>query len=131
MNKTSTAQEIPVQPHDWEGSAVVPIGADSAFNGYVAAHLIFALDRLALLDPLESGDVDVPEFAARTGTDPRMLHELLRVAECCGYVDVRDGRATREGGGPPAWLLHLGGRRVRGTARQHGRYRRRQAPVQP
>ena len=105
---TSTVQDIAERPpHDWAGAAVTPVRVDSAFNGYVAAQVIFALDRLALLDPLESGDVDVREFAARTRTDQRMLHELLRVAECCGYVALHDGRATLAPAGREA--AHLRG----------------------
>ncbi|HXL91012.1 MAG TPA: class I SAM-dependent methyltransferase [Streptosporangiaceae bacterium] len=94
MYKTTTGQEITAPPHDWDGAALTPIGVDTAFNGYVAAHVIFALHRLALLDSLESGDVDVREFAASTGTDLRMLQELLRAAACCGYVTLLEESAA-------------------------------------
>jgi hypothetical protein len=94
MHEIGSTQETVECPQDWTGSAVAPIGVDSAFNGYVAAQIIFSLDRLALLDPLASGDVNVREFAIHAGTDHRMLSELLRLAESCGYVAVRDGRAA-------------------------------------
>lgn len=76
-------------PSDWVGSATVPIGVDQAFNGYLAAQIIFSLDRLELLGELERGQVDVPRFALRKGADERLLRELLGAAAKCGYVSVR------------------------------------------
>src|ERR1700734_2119943 len=82
-------------PADWTGSAAVPIGVDEAFNGYVAAQIVFALDRLGLLaELLEHGQVDVHAAAVRIGADQRMLGELLRAAQACGYLVLRDGEAA-------------------------------------
>lgn len=82
-------------PADWMGTAAVPIGLDEAFNGYVAAQIVFALDRLGLLDELlEHGRVDVTATAQRLGADRRMLGELLRAAQSCGYLVLTDGAAT-------------------------------------
>lgn len=75
-------------PSDWVGGATVPIGVDEAFNGYVAAQIIFSLDRLELIAELEQGQVDVPRFAIQKGADERMLRELLRAAGRCGYVTM-------------------------------------------
>ncbi len=95
MNGTQTAPTASGWPQDWKGTAATPISVDEAFNGYLAAQIVFALDRLGLLDQLlELGEVDVREFAARSGADHRMLHELLRAAETCGYVAVREGLAA-------------------------------------
>ncbi|HEY1626875.1 MAG TPA: class I SAM-dependent methyltransferase [Streptosporangiaceae bacterium] len=82
-------------PADWTGRSAIPISVDEAFNGYVAAQIVFALDRLGLLDELlEHGQADVRVAADRTGADERMLGELLRGAQTCGYVVLRDGVAT-------------------------------------
>jgi phenylpyruvate C(3)-methyltransferase len=82
-------------PADWTGAAAIPIGVDQAFNGYVAAQIVFALDRLGLLDELLTrGQTDVRAAAIRLGADERMLGELLRAAQTCGYLELTDGVAT-------------------------------------
>ena len=82
-------------PADWTGRSAVPIGVDEAFNGYIAAQIVFALDRLGLLDELlERGEADVRAAAVRLGADQRMLGELLRVAQTCGYVVLSDDVAA-------------------------------------
>ncbi len=82
-------------PADWTGSSAIPIGVDEAFNGYVAAQVVFALDRLGLLEELlEHGWLDVRETAVRVGADEVMLGELLRAAQACGYLVLTDGRAV-------------------------------------
>lgn len=81
-------------PADWTGRSATPISVDEAFNGYLAAQIVFALDRLELLDELlEHGQADVRAAAARVG-DQLMLGELLRAAQSCGYVVLRDGVAV-------------------------------------
>lgn len=82
-------------PGEWMGSALTPIDADTAFNGYLAAQLIYALDRLELLDELAGeGRLDIRAAAARTGADEFLLRELLRAAAACGYVVLRDETAV-------------------------------------
>lgn len=82
-------------PADWTGTSAVPVSVDEAFNGYVAAQVVFALDRLGLLDQLvEHGQVEVREAAVHLGADQRMLGELLRAAQTCGYVVLRDDVAV-------------------------------------
>lgn len=82
-------------PADWTGRSAIPISVDEAFNGYVAAQIVFALDRLGLLEELlEHGRVDVRASAVRIGADQLMLGELLRAAQTCGYVVLRDGVAV-------------------------------------
>jgi hypothetical protein len=81
-------------PADWTGRSAIPISVDEAFNGYVAAQIVFALDRLGLLtELLEHGRVEVQAAAVRVGADHRMLGELLRAAQTCGYLVLRDGVA--------------------------------------
>jgi phenylpyruvate C(3)-methyltransferase len=82
-------------PADWTGRSAIPVSVDEAFNGYVAAQIVFALDRLGLLDELlEHGQVDVQATAVRIGADQRMLGELFRAAQTCGYVVLSDGAAV-------------------------------------
>jgi phenylpyruvate C(3)-methyltransferase len=82
-------------PADWTGKSAIPISVDEAFNGYVAAQVVFALDRLGLLDELlEQGRADVRAAAIRVGADRLLLGELLRAAQTCGYVVLRDGVAV-------------------------------------
>jgi phenylpyruvate C(3)-methyltransferase len=82
-------------PADWTGRSAIPISVDEAFNGYVAAQIVFALDRLGLLDELlEHGRADVHAAAIHLGADERMLGELLRAAQTCGYLELKDGVAA-------------------------------------
>ena len=82
-------------PPDWTGRSAIPISVDEAFNGYVAAQIVFALDRLGLFEELlEHGQADVRAAAVRLGADQRMLGELLRAAQTCGYVVLRDDVAA-------------------------------------
>jgi hypothetical protein len=82
-------------PADWIGTSAIPIGLDEAFNGYLAAQIVFALDRLGLLDELlEQGQVDIRATAERISADERMLGELLRAAQTYAYVELRDGAAV-------------------------------------
>ena len=82
-------------PADWIGRSAVPISVDEAFNGYVAAQIVFALDRLGLLEELlEHGQADVRAAAVRLGADPLMLGELLRAAQASGYLTLTDDVAV-------------------------------------
>lgn len=82
-------------PVDWTGGAPTPISADQAFNGYIAATLVFSLDRLGLLDDLLAHDeVDVTGFCAASGADHQLTLEVLSGAEVCGYVRVHDGMVS-------------------------------------
>ena len=82
-------------PADWTGRSAIPISVDEAFNGYLAAQIVFALDRLGLLEELlEHGRADVHAAAARIGADQVMLVALLRAAQTCGYLVLRDGEAV-------------------------------------
>jgi phenylpyruvate C(3)-methyltransferase len=82
-------------PADWTGGTSTPISADQAFNGYVAAMIVFSLDRMGLLDGLlERGQVDIAGFCAASGADEQLIREVLSSAEACGYVRVRDGTVS-------------------------------------
>lgn len=79
----------PAIPADWHGAAPAPIGVDQAFNGFVAAGIVNALDRLGAFDRLlADGALDVPRFvaAAGPGARERVIREVLRCAATCGWV---------------------------------------------
>nr|WP_296067763.1 class I SAM-dependent methyltransferase [uncultured Actinoplanes sp.] len=75
-------------PADWQGTAPSPLGVDEAFNGYVAAQVVFAFDRLGLLDRL-AGE-EALEVAALDG-DQGVLAALVRAAEAYGYLTATGG----------------------------------------
>lgn len=79
----------------WNGSASVPIPVDEAFNGYIAASLIHAMEKLGLLDYLEThSQVEIGSFAESQGLDPRQLGGVAAVAVKCGYLVADGGHLT-------------------------------------
>jgi phenylpyruvate C(3)-methyltransferase len=78
-------------PDDWRGTARTPLDPDTVFNGFVAANVVFSLDRLGLLDLLAAGPVPWASIEARHG---RAGLELVRVAVSLGYLTRRDGEAV-------------------------------------
>jgi hypothetical protein len=84
-------------PADWHGAAPVPIGVDQAFNGYVAATVVNALDRLGVWDRLAARPrLDVPAFVRDAGpaVRERIVREVLRAAAVCGWLRLEDGGDT-------------------------------------
>jgi len=80
-------------PADWRGTATRPIGVDAAFNGYIAANIIFALDQLGVWDLLDrEGDATLARLPAVTGSNERLLGHLLKAAIACGYLRRRADR---------------------------------------
>ncbi|MFD0886455.1 hypothetical protein ACFQ08_18075 [Streptosporangium algeriense] len=73
-------------PEQWHGQASTPIAPADAYNGYIAANVIFALDRLGLMERIGRGDRLYTEDYADNG---RAL-ALLRAATCCGYLKADD-----------------------------------------
>ncbi|MFF1336978.1 class I SAM-dependent methyltransferase [Streptomyces sp. NPDC058290] len=89
---TSTAQ--------WLGEAPTPLNPDTAFNGFICAHVLHALERLGLLRTLQDdGSADVAPFCRENGLDEAVFRSLIRAAESFGYLEVHDDRvrATRTG----------------------------------
>lgn len=71
----------------WGGSAKVPIGVDQAFNGYIAASLIHAMEKVGLLDYLDTHSaVDIGNFTRSRGLDVRQLSGVVAAAIKCGYL---------------------------------------------
>jgi hypothetical protein len=84
-------------PADWEGSAPAPVGVDQAFNGYVAATVVNALDRLGIWDRLAADPLlDLRVVAAESGpaVRERVLRELVRAAATCGWLRLQDDGGT-------------------------------------
>ncbi|HET9893402.1 MAG TPA: class I SAM-dependent methyltransferase [Streptosporangiaceae bacterium] len=84
-------------PDEWHGQTATPIDPADAFNGYVAANVVFALDRVGLLEPIGRGEsVSVPNLAAilPAGADPPRVIAVLRAAADCGYLKATDGVFT-------------------------------------
>jgi phenylpyruvate C(3)-methyltransferase len=84
-------------PADWAGAAPAPIGVDAAFNGYVAATVVHALDRLGIWDRLERDPLlDLRALAAESGpaVRERVLREVVRAAAGCGWLRLQDDGGT-------------------------------------
>ncbi|MEU3776654.1 class I SAM-dependent methyltransferase [Streptomyces sp. NPDC032472] len=84
----------------WQGEAPTPLNPDTAFNGFVCAHVLHALERLGLLRRLEDeGSLEVPSFCREHHLDHAVVHALVRAAESFGYLAVSGDRvrATRTG----------------------------------
>ncbi|MEW2412815.1 class I SAM-dependent methyltransferase [Streptomyces sp. NPDC046866] len=84
----------------WQGEAPTPLNPDTAFNGFICAHVLHALERLGLLGRLETeGSVEVPSFCREHQLDQAVVHALVSAAESFGYLAVSGDRvrATRTG----------------------------------
>jgi hypothetical protein len=75
-------------PDDWSGNFITPIHPDTAFNGYVAANVIFALEQLALWELLEHSDVSANDFIARHGLQDKIFRQLCNVAQDFGLITI-------------------------------------------
>ncbi|MEU3994127.1 class I SAM-dependent methyltransferase [Streptomyces platensis] len=92
--------EMESAPEDWNGRTAIPIGADDAFNGYIAANVVFALDGVGIFDELDAqGSLRVSEFVQRRALDGQLIHALLTAAETFGYIATRDDLVTLTGAG--------------------------------
>lgn len=87
-------------PREWAGRAVSPVTADTAFNGFVCTHVIFALERLGAVARLaEAGSLDIPAFCAERGIGERVFRALIRKAEIFGHVRVAGDHVELTGEG--------------------------------
>ncbi|MFE7676810.1 class I SAM-dependent methyltransferase [Streptomyces albidoflavus] len=94
------------EPEEWKGRTTVPIGADDAFNGYIAANVIFALDGVGIFEELDTrGCLQVAEFAQRKALDSQLFHTLLTAAENLGYITTSDRVVTLTSAGRDAALM--------------------------
>ncbi|GGK74119.1 SAM-dependent methyltransferase [Mangrovihabitans endophyticus] len=78
----------------WRGEAVTPLHPDTAFNGFICAHVVHALQGLGLLDELDGGAVDLAGFSAAHRLDADVVRALAAAAARFGYLEVRDDHAV-------------------------------------
>ncbi|MFJ3493025.1 SAM-dependent methyltransferase [Streptomyces sp. NPDC086091] len=87
-------------PADWRGDTKTPLDADTAFNGFISTHVVFALEQLGLFTWFDKESrLDVPDFCRTRRTDETVLRHLLSAAESFGYLTVTGDRVTPT----PAW----------------------------
>jgi histidinol-phosphate aminotransferase len=67
-----------------------PLDVATMFNGYVGAHVVYALDRLGVWERLLEGPASVTTLCARDNADRTKLRALLDSATILGHVEIRD-----------------------------------------
>ena len=78
---------------EWQGQALAPLNPDTAFNGYICAHVVHALERLGVFERLQDGrSLDTTAFCAEGRLDPGVFRALVQAAESFGYLDVHGDR---------------------------------------
>jgi hypothetical protein len=69
------------------------LNPDTAFNGYICAHVLHALERLGVFERLRDGrHLDITAFCAEHGLARTVFRALVRAAESFGYLDVHGER---------------------------------------
>ncbi|MEU5100065.1 class I SAM-dependent methyltransferase [Streptomyces sp. NPDC020996] len=77
----------------WQGEALTPLNPDTAFNGFICAHVVHALERLGMFRKLQDdGSVEVASFCRENELDETIVHALVRAAESFGYLRSRGDR---------------------------------------
>ncbi|MFB9902339.1 SAM-dependent methyltransferase [Allokutzneria oryzae] len=80
-------------PREWSGTAATPVTADTAFNGFVCTHVVFAFERLGVFARFaEAGSLDMTGFCAEHGLDDAVFRALVGAAESFGHVTVTGDR---------------------------------------
>ncbi|MGW2909490.1 SAM-dependent methyltransferase [Streptomyces asoensis] len=88
------------RPAEWQGAAHTPLDADTAFNGFISTHVVFALEQLGLFTWFDETDrLDVPQYCWHRKLDERVFRQLVSAAEAFGYLDIDGDRVTPT----PAW----------------------------
>lgn len=67
---------------------LAPVDVPTMFNGYVGAHVVFALRQLGVWDRLAHGPGSVTALAGYAEADPGRLRALLRTAALLGQVEL-------------------------------------------
>lgn len=86
MSKDDTTYLI---PDDWSGNCLTPLHPDTAFNGYVAANVVFALEQLTLWESLEQSDVSASAFVVRHGLQEKSFRQLCGTAQDLGLIEIK------------------------------------------
>jgi hypothetical protein len=87
-------------PREWAGRAATPVTADTAFNGFICTHVVFALERLGVFDRFaDAGSLDITRFCAERELGEPVFRALVGAAESFGHVRVTGDRVepTEEG----------------------------------
>ncbi|WP_316524398.1 class I SAM-dependent methyltransferase [Kitasatospora brasiliensis] len=86
-------------PDTWRGITPSPITSTDAYNGFIAANVIFALDRIGLLEAIGRGEpLSAAEATAQAG-DTTRTEAVLRAAADYGYLKAdRDAYLPTEAG---------------------------------
>lgn len=86
---------VPAPPH-WarDVPTLAPTTPAELFNGYVGAHVVFALHELGVLERLSAGPAPVAELAETAGARPRALRALLGTAALLGLAELDAGTAA-------------------------------------
>ncbi|MEU7041438.1 class I SAM-dependent methyltransferase [Streptomyces varsoviensis] len=93
----SSAHALPAQ---WRGQALAPLNPDTAFNGYICANVLHALERLGVFQRLATEHtLDISAYCEQHALDPAVFQALVRAADSFGYLDVHGDqiRATAVG----------------------------------
>lgn len=76
-----------------------------AYNGYIAAHVIFSLERLGVFAELRRCPADLETLAKILGADPATLQALVDNAIGFGYLISSDDRLTLSEAGEEVFRL--------------------------
>lgn len=79
-------------PDAWRGITPSPITSTDAYNGFIAANVIFALDRIGLLEQIGRGEALSAAEAVPQAGDALRTEAVLRAAADYGYLKA-DGDA--------------------------------------
>ncbi|TXC99736.1 class I SAM-dependent methyltransferase [Streptomyces sp. ISID311] len=80
-------------PAEWQGQALAPLNPDTAFNGYICAHVVHALERLGVFQQLAAErTLDISLFCEKNALDPAVFQALVQAAGSFGYLDVHGDR---------------------------------------
>ncbi|WP_031469451.1 methyltransferase domain-containing protein [Sciscionella sediminilitoris] len=86
--------------------AEAPVHPDLAFNGYVCAHVVHALEQLGVFRKLaEDRVLEIPVFCARNELDESVVRSLVDAAESFGYLESEGDRVRTTGTGEQAHRL--------------------------
>ncbi|MEU4116199.1 SAM-dependent methyltransferase [Kitasatospora sp. NPDC028055] len=75
-----------VIPDTWRGVTPAPISSTDAYNGFIAANVIFALDRIGVLEQIGRGEALSAAAVAAQGGDTARTEAVLRAAADYGYL---------------------------------------------
>jgi len=76
------------RPSSGPTSIGAPLAPATIFNGYVGAHVIYALDQLGVWDELLNGPVSMSVLCAQHNADRARLQALLDSAAILGQVEI-------------------------------------------